>query len=81
VPFVVIRYAGRVAVEKQSSSEQQRVGLCVECRHMRRIVSDRDAVFFLCRLSATDASFPKYPRLPVLRCPGFDPESTDKSRE
>jgi hypothetical protein len=28
-------------------------------------------MFFLCRLSATDPRFPKYPRLPVLRCDGF----------
>jgi hypothetical protein len=72
--FVVIRYAGRVADERRASDEQQRVGLCVECRRMRRIVSERGSVFFLCRLSVTDASFPKYPRLPVRQCPGFSPK-------
>jgi hypothetical protein len=25
----------------------------------------------MCELSKTDARFPKYPRLPVERCPGY----------
>ncbi len=40
---------------------------------MRRIESDRSSVFYLCQRSATDASFPKYPRLPVLQCRGYEP--------
>jgi len=64
-----------------ATQERQRVGLCVECRHMRRIVSDRGAVFFLCGRSAEDSSFAKYPRLPVLQCPGFEPGSTDEPRK
>jgi hypothetical protein len=38
---------------------------------MRRMESDRGSVFYLCQLSATDARFPKYPRLPVLQCSGY----------
>jgi hypothetical protein len=34
-------------------------------------VSARGSTFWLCALSASDPRFPKYPRLPVLRCPGF----------
>jgi hypothetical protein len=30
-------------------------------------------VFWLCARSADDPRFAKYPRLPVLRCPGFEP--------
>jgi mannose-6-phosphate isomerase-like protein (cupin superfamily) len=35
------------------------------------IRSDRGALFYLCALSAGDPRFPKYPRLPVLRCAGY----------
>ena len=31
--------------------------------------------FILCSLSATDSSFAKYPRLPVLQCPGYEKQS------
>jgi hypothetical protein len=32
--------------------------------------------FYLCQLSETDPRFPKYPRIPVLRCAGFVPLAT-----
>jgi len=48
-------------------------GLCSECRHARRIESERGSAFILCQRSFSDASFAKYPRLPVLRCPGYEP--------
>jgi len=47
-------------------------GLCTNCRHHLAIRSDRGSVFHLCRLSFTDPRFPKYPRLPVIECAGFD---------
>jgi hypothetical protein len=46
-------------------------GLCAECLHARRVESERGSVFVMCQLSATDARFPKYPRLPVLSCAGY----------
>jgi hypothetical protein len=46
-------------------------GLCGDCEHARRVASDRGSVFVLCGLSATDSRFAKYPRLPVLSCPGY----------
>lgn len=30
-------------------------------------------VYWLCELSKTDSRFAKYPRLPVIECPGFEP--------
>jgi hypothetical protein len=39
---------------------------------MRRVVSDRASVFYLCELSKVDPTFPKYPRLPVLSCSGYE---------
>jgi hypothetical protein len=49
-------------------------GLCARCRFMRQIKSDRGSTFYLCERSATDAAFPKYPRLPVLECEGYEPQ-------
>ena len=54
------------------ADESQAAGLCATCVHVRRIVSDRGSVFYLCELSKTDPSFPKYPRLPVLACAGYE---------
>jgi len=42
------------------------VGLCQDCANAKIIRSDRNSIFYQCRLSATDPAFPKYPRLPVL---------------
>lgn len=52
--------------------ERRRIGLCLECRHSRRVPTSR-ATYWLCELAATDPRFEKYPRLPVLECPGFEP--------
>jgi len=46
-------------------------GLCSECANARRVESERGSVFVMCQLSATDANFPKYPRLPVFSCAGY----------
>ncbi len=48
-------------------------GLCATCAHRREIRNDRNAVFTQCARSFTDPAFAKYPRLPVLRCSGYDP--------
>jgi hypothetical protein len=53
-------------------------GLCATCRHMRLIRSDRGAEFYLCKLSATDQSFAKYPALPVVRCSGYLRKNEEK---
>jgi hypothetical protein len=34
-------------------------------------------VFYLCRLSSTDARFPRYPALPVVSCQGYE-QVTDR---
>lgn len=55
-----------------TSLESERVGLCFYCRHARVVRTDRDSVFYQCQLSVEDPRYPKYPRLPVLRCPGYE---------
>ena len=49
-------------------------GLCATCIHARRVESDRGSVFTRCALAEKDPRFPKYPRLPVLRCAGHTPK-------
>jgi len=58
-------------------SRKARIGLCADCRFMRQMESDRGSTFFFCQRSASDARFPKYPRLPVLQCAGYEPLSAD----
>jgi hypothetical protein len=55
-------------------------GLCAECLHARYIDSAKGSQFLLCQLSKSDPSFPKYPRLPVLFCPGHSPARGETSR-
>jgi hypothetical protein len=65
------RYSGVVKNDEPRDSAD-RIGLCASCKFTRQIESDRGSVFYLCERSAIDASFPKYPRLPVLQCRGYD---------
>ena len=58
-------------------SERALVGLCVECDHGRRVASGRGSVFWLCRRAERDSAFPRYPRLPVLGCAGYEGESRE----
>jgi hypothetical protein len=55
----------------QQNSRANEVGLCADCRHMRTVETPRSR-FYQCGLSLTDSSFPKYPRLPVVQCRGYE---------
>lgn len=46
-------------------------GLCSDCAFHRVVESVRGSRYWLCQRSRFDARFPRYPRLPVLACPGF----------
>jgi hypothetical protein len=52
-------------------------GLCAVCRHQQIVRNTRGSVFSLCRRSRDDPSFPRYPRLPVLECRGYEPPEDD----
>ncbi len=56
--------------------EPDRVGLCASCKHVRVVHSDRGSAFYQCKRAATDRRYPEYPRLPVLRCAGYEIEDT-----
>ena len=48
-------------------------GLCDTCVHQRVVKNTRGSVFSLCERSRTDPAFPRYPRLPVASCLGYEP--------
>ena len=49
-----------------------KAGLCDSCRHQKLIRNTRGSTFSMCELSKADKGYPKYPRLPVKRCPGWE---------
>jgi hypothetical protein len=56
--------------------DQHVAGLCADCRHARRVESAHQSAFYLCQRSMFDATFPKYPHLPVLQCSGYAPSQS-----
>jgi hypothetical protein len=64
----------------EPKSADLQVGLCRSCRHVRLVPTSRGSTFYLCRRSENDPRFARYPRLPVVECPGFEPgsESSDQ---
>jgi hypothetical protein len=50
-----------------------RAGLCDSCRHQRVVRNTRGSSFSLCERSKTEPDrFPRYPRLPVTACDGYE---------
>ncbi len=47
-------------------------GLCDSCRYQRLVRSGRGSVFTMCLKSREDPAFPKYPRVPVTACSGYE---------
>ena len=54
--------------------EDAAVGLCARCRSARVQQSARGSRFWRCARADSDPAYRRYPPLPVLRCPGFEPE-------
>ena len=52
--------------------EAERVGLCADCRHAHVQTTARGSRFWRCGRAEEDARFVRYPRLPVLACPGYE---------
>jgi hypothetical protein len=67
---------GMVTMEHPCHDSNE-AGLCAHCRHVRIIGSDRGSVFYLCRRSFTEPSYPQYPRLPVLFCRGYEAQESN----
>jgi len=58
---------------RQSGQPAPGEGLCPGCANVQVITSARGSRFYLCRLSAVDERFPKYPMQPVVACGGYRP--------
>jgi len=47
-------------------------GLCDTCVHQQLVPNTRGSVFSLCLRSRTEPAYPRYPRIPVLECSGYE---------
>lgn len=54
-----------------ASNPSSVAGLCATCRYAQLIESSKGSEFLLCKLGKSDPRFPKYPRLPVISCAGY----------
>jgi hypothetical protein len=52
-------------------------GLCDTCRHQRLVPTGRGSLFTMCLKSREDPAFPKYPRVPVRACAGYEKRSSE----
>jgi hypothetical protein len=55
-----------------SDASSTNPGLCRDCQYARVLTSDKGSEFWQCQRSFTDPRYPKYPRLPVQECPGYE---------
>jgi hypothetical protein len=55
-----------------------RAGLCDACVHQRIVRNTRGSSFSLCERSRTQPEFPRYPRVPVLECRGYEPREEEE---
>jgi hypothetical protein len=71
-------HASSIVRKVQPMSIANTKGLCESCLHERTIVSDKGSRFVMCeRWREKDSVFPKYPRLPVLVCGGYEARTDD----
>jgi hypothetical protein len=55
--------------------------LCEGCVWLRVVATSKGSRFLLCRLSGSDAAFPKYPPQPVMTCAGFRDGTTPQQSD
>ena len=49
-------------------------GICATCRHQKLIRNTRGSTFSMCERAKDEPErYPKYPRIPVAACPGYEP--------
>ena len=54
-------------------------GLCATCQHQQIVRNTRGSTFSLCRRSKTEPEYPRYPRLPVAACRGWEARRASSS--
>ena len=61
------------------SPKRPDAGLCETCAHQRLIKNTRGSEFSLCQRSKAEPDrFPRYPRLPVNACLGYEERASDR---
>ena len=50
-------------------------GQCATCQHAKLNETRKDTAYLRCTRAAWDPRLPRYPRLPVTDCPGFEERS------
>jgi hypothetical protein len=56
-------------------------GLCDSCAHQKLIRNTRGSTFSMCLRAKTEPErFPRYPRLPVVRCEGYEAGADEGAR-
>jgi hypothetical protein len=73
------RYSSQVHKQTDSAGERRHAGLCADCQYSRQIESERGSLFYRCERSRRDSSFAKYPKLPMLQCPGYVPKANNQT--
>jgi hypothetical protein len=58
--------------EDDAPPESAIVGLCSDCAHAKKLKTKIDATIYLCGRAAADSRFPKFPRLPIMACAGYE---------
>jgi hypothetical protein len=58
-----------------------KAGLCDTCVHQRVVKNTRGSSFSLCKRAKQEPErYPRYPRVPVLECPGYEALSSRRPR-
>lgn len=55
-----------------------KAGLCDTCSHQKLIRNTRGSTFSMCLRSKDEPGYPKYPRVPVRACPGYEGRSSSR---
>ncbi len=63
--------SGRRPAERDLARLGGPPGLCASCRHAS-VLASRSSVFLRCGMAERDPAFPRYPRLPVVACRGYE---------
>jgi hypothetical protein len=70
--LAVLALAAAITLPGMPRPSSPPAGLCDSCRHQQVVRTTRGSSFSLCRRWKEDDRYPRYPRLPVLRCRGHE---------
>jgi len=74
--FAIAAPTQATTLPRMPSPTSPSAGLCDSCRH-QQVVRTKRSSFSLCRRWKEDDRYPRYPRVPVMRCRGHEQRTTD----